>query len=95
MNIQKQIINLSMGYLNIEGIHDKTFQCKLSYLENKMIHDIEIFAETCGECTRNKQLSDYTLLEIKPEKHLNTKKGRKSGGLHVYIYILKNILVML
>ena len=101
MNIQKQTINLSIGYFNIEGINDKSFQCKLSYLENKMTNDTEIFSKTWGECTCNKQLGEYTLLGIKSEKQLNTKKDRESGrgggggGGGIYSYILKNTLVML
>ena len=82
----KSPIDFSIGYQNIEGIHDKNFACKLPYIEKKCIHDIEIITETWGFCTHSKDIAGYKLVdEIKPQKKRKIVKGRSSGGLLVYV----------
>ena len=81
----KQNLNLSIGYHNIEGLHNKTFQCKLPYLKKKLIYDIEILSETWGECNHDKTHDNFDCHEIKSQKHVDIKKGRKSGGFLIYI----------
>ena len=76
------IFDFSIGYLNIEGIHDSHFGCKIPYIEKKMINDIEILSETWGTCKHELNV-DYKCFDLKSQKR-NTKKGRASGGLKLY-----------
>ena len=46
----KPNLNLSIGYLNIEGLHDKVQGCKIKQLSDHFICDIEILSETWGNC---------------------------------------------
>ena len=80
----KNPIDLSIGYHNIDGIHSKSFSCKLPYLEKKFIHDIEIIAETWGQCQHSKEIDGYKSFVIPTQKDVDIKKGRSSGGLIVY-----------
>ena len=80
----KNPIDLSIGYQNIEGLHSKTFGCKLPYLKTKLIHDIEILSEAWGTCDHTKDIPGYKMMQIKPQKKSNIKKGRSSGGLIIY-----------
>ncbi len=84
----KSPIDLSVGYINIEGLHSKNFSCKLPYLEKKFIHDIEILVETWDSCRHDKNIKDYEVIEVKSQKKKKIVKGRSSGGLLIYI---KNI----
>ena len=85
MSYIKQFLTFSIAYFNLEGIHDRLFQCKLEYIKNKFMHDIEIFSEVWGACPHNKEVEGYTLIEVKAQKHLGIKKGRMSGGFLIYI----------
>ena len=78
----KTPLDLSIGYQNIEGIHNPTFECKLPYLESRIIHDIEILTETWGSCTHDKNIPGYKLIETK------TKKNADPRG--VYLFITKS-----
>ena len=80
----KTPLDLSIGYHNIEGIHNPTFGCKLPFIKKKFIHDIEVLAETWGTCDHDKNVQGYKLIEIKPHKKSNIKKGRLSGGILIY-----------
>ena len=80
----KTPLDLSIGYHNIDGIHNPTFGCKLPYIKQKFIHDIEVLTETWGTCDHDKNFPGYKLIEIKPHKRTNVKKGRLSGGIVVY-----------
>ena len=78
-------IDLSVGYINVEGLHSKNFSCKLPYLEKKFIHDIEILVETWDSCKHDKNIQGYEVIEIKSQKKKNIVRGRSSGGLLIYI----------
>ena len=49
----KPNLNLPIGYLNIGGINDKIFGCKIEQLKNYLKCDIEILSETWGDCIYN------------------------------------------
>ena len=77
-------INLSIGYQNVEGIHNSLFGCKLG-TEINFSCDIEIISETWGACENCKstKITGYELVKnTDPEK--KGKKGRSSGGIQVY-----------
>ena len=79
-------INLSIGYQNIEGLHNSLMGCKLQD-QIELINDIEILSETWSECNKCKNVTveNYEILKtIDPIKKGNIKKGRKSGGIQVY-----------
>ena len=62
--------NLSMSYLNINGLHRKEFGCKLESFQNEIFqHDIVILSETWG-CKHEKISSRITkiLLKSSPQK---------------------------
>ena len=62
--------NLSMSYLNINGLHRKEFGCKLESFQNEILqHDIVILSETWG-CKHEKDIiKDHkNITEIKPTK---------------------------
>ena len=84
----KTPIDFSIGYQNIDGLHTKSFSCKLPYIQKKFIHDFEILTETWGSCEHNKEIDGYQLLEIEPQKEKGISKGRASGG---YSYTVKAI----
>ena len=74
--------SLTIGYINIEGIHDN-IGCKLS--NDIMKNDIEILLETWGNCSHYENVEGYTLLcPNDPQKLPGVSKGRKSGGILVY-----------
>ena len=70
--------------MNIEGVHDKQFGCKLPYLKEHLQSDIEILAETWGNCSHSAEIDGYHLIQIDAQKDNATKKGRKSGGIYMY-----------
>ena len=77
----KTPIDLSIGYQNIDGLHSKSFSCKIPYIQKKFIHDFEILAETWDSCPHNKEFEGYKLVDkIDPQKEKGTSKGRASGG---------------
>ena len=81
----KTPIDFSIGYENIDGLHTKSFSCKLPYTQKKFIHDIEILTETWGSCEHDKEIEGYRLIdEIEPQKEKGVSKGRASGGLLIY-----------
>ena len=80
----KNPLDLSIGYQNIEGIHNPTFGCKISYLQKEFIHDIEIISETWGSCDHDRTISGYRHFVVDPHKDKKIKKGRSSGGIAVY-----------
>ena len=81
----KTPIDLSVGYQNIEGLHSRTFDCKLSYIQPKLIHDIEVLSETWGICNHSKDFPGYKTVHIDSTKKSNVHKGRSSGGILIYI----------
>ena len=77
----KTLFDLSIGYQNMAGIHDKILGCKINLLT--FIHDIEIISETWGSCPHNQEIVGYKIVNItKPQKLV--KKGRDSGGILIY-----------
>ena len=81
----KNPIDLSIGYQNIDGLHSKTFSCKLPYIEKKFIHDIEILAETWDSCKHNKEINGYKIIKDNKSQKVSTiTKGRSSGGIIIY-----------
>ena len=78
-------INLSIGYHNIEGKHNNLLGCKLLGYIN-LINDIEILAETWSECKncKNIKVPNYALIKVIAPQKKGGKKGRKSGGIHIY-----------
>ena len=79
-------LNLSIGYQNIEGLHNSLMGCKLQD-QIDLINDIEILSETWSECKKCKDVTveNYDLIKtVEPIKKVKTKKGRKSGGIQVY-----------
>ena len=81
----KNPIDLSIGYQNIEGLHDKNFSCKLPYIGKKFIHDIEIISETWDSCPHSKEIDGYKIIDIaEAQKKRHITKGRSSGGMIIY-----------
>ena len=77
-------INLSIGYRNIEGLHNATFGCKHDYIG--FYNDIEILAETwtnCNNC-KNANIPNYNIIKKIPPKKKPGLKGRASGGLNIF-----------
>ena len=79
----KPNLNLSIGFLNIEGINDNIHGCKLKQLENYLKCDIEILAETWGE-GKNCEMENYHFFKTETRKDPLIKKGRFSGGMIIY-----------
>ena len=73
-------IDLSIGYQNIEGIHDKNFNCKLQLIEKKLIHDIENLSETWGICNHSKDLLGYKCIPVNSLKK-KYQKGKSIWGI--------------
>ena len=72
--------NFKIGYKNIQGLHGKN-GCKME--ENTICICIvtEISSETWG-CNCEKVFGGYEILaQVDPQKRVEAKKGRKSGGL--------------
>ena len=82
--IREVLFGLTISYWNIEGVHDKVHGCKIQYLENYFNSDIEILSETWGNCKHEKEINDYSLIQVDPIKKKDIKKGRNSGGLLIY-----------
>ena len=80
--------NLSMSYLNINGLHRKEFGCKLESFQNEIFqHGVVILSATWG-CKHEKDIiKDYkNITEIKPTKMKGIKNGRDSGGILAYVH---------
>ncbi len=78
-------LNLTVGYQNVEGLHNSTLGCKIGE-HIDLMNDIEFLSETWNECDACKKsinnIEGYTLIKsIEPLK--KGKKGRKSGGILV------------
>ena len=72
--------NFTIGYKNIQGLHGKN-GCKIEEYYTELYSDIEILSETWG-CNCEKVFEGYEILaQVVPQKRVETKKGRKSGGL--------------
>ena len=74
-------INLSIGYQNVEGIHNSLFGCKLD-TEINFSCDIEVISESWGACEncKNVKVEGYEhVTSINREK--KGKRGRSSGGI--------------
>ena len=69
----KPSINLSIGYLNIEGIHDKVHGCKLDVLNMYLKCDIEILSETWGQCNHFSELKNYNFIRNEAQKDASIK----------------------
>lgn len=78
----KTHLSLSISYLNIHGLHN-TLGCKISDLDEFLINDINVFAET-WTCNHDKNVPDFEHIAIEPNKLNKNKKGRSSGGLLIY-----------
>ena len=77
-------LNLSIGYQNIEGLHNDLFGCKLES-EVDFSCDLEILSETwtpCKKCPTVKIAGYEFLKSVDPEKR--GKRGRSSGGILIY-----------
>ena len=74
--------NFTVGYNNIQGLHDKN-GCKIPEITKDLTNDIEILSETWG-CNCEKNFAGYSIIaQQEPVKHAGVKKGRKSGGIIV------------
>ena len=93
--------NFQIAHRNIQGLH-RCGECKIAEYSKECLSDIEILTETWG-CDCPKDFEGYALLaELKPQKQLGVKKGRKSGGVlvlakshlkkHVKVKILENFV---
>ena len=93
MSSEKSLLNFTVSYWNIEGIHDKIQGCKIPYLGKYLINDIEILSETWGACDHSLDVEDYHSIKIDSNKNKQTKKGRSSGGMLIYFkHYLSNFL---
>ncbi len=79
----KPNLNLSIGFLNIGGINDTLLGCKLKQLNNILKCDIEVLAETWGDC-KCYDIEGYNFYKTETRKDLLIKKGRSSGGVIIY-----------
>ena len=87
--------NPSIGYLNIQGLHNKN-GCKLPHLIPELKCDIEIWSETWA-CKCKIEVEGYDILaKIDPQKKVGVSKGRKSGGICVLVksYLFKQCNVI-
>ena len=65
-------------------MNDKQFGCKLPYLKEHLQSDIEILAETWGNCSHSAEIDGYHLIQIDAQKDNATKKSRKSEEIYMY-----------
>ena len=76
--------NLTIGYLNIQGLHNKN-GCKLPHLVSELNNDIEILSEIWA-CECDATVEGYNILaQVDPQKRAGVRKGRKSGGIRILI----------
>ena len=68
------IFGVTISYLNDEGIHDKVFRCKLTYLEKYLNSDIKILTETWGICICEKNSCDHKKPASPPPENAHTLK---------------------
>ena len=70
-------LNLSIGYHNIEGLHNNLLGCKL-FGQIELFNDVEILAETWSEYNNCKNITvdNYDLLKIIDPLKINGRKGR-------------------
>ena len=80
----RSLLNFSISYWNIEGVHDKNVGCKIPYINKHLKNDIEILSETWGECDHFGDVENYHVIKIDSKKNKQTKRGRSSGGLLIY-----------
>ena len=92
----KPNLNLSIGYLNIEGINDKIHGCKIKQLKDYLRCDIEILSETWGKCTHYDEVEGYNYIINEAQKEATINRGRCSGGMIVYYrkYLEKQIKII-
>ena len=81
--IMKPNLNLSIGFLNIGGIKDYIHGSKLTQLNNHLKSDIEILAETWGDC-KCYDIENYNFYKTEARKDPLIKKSRSSSGMIVY-----------
>ena len=95
MSLERSLLNFTVSYWNIEGIHDKTHGCKIEYLNKFLCSDIEILYETWGDCDHFSNVENYHAIKIEANKNKQTKKGRSSGGLLIFFkhYLSKFLIV--
>ncbi len=76
-------LDFTIGHLNIHGI-DNSFGCKIPDLESEFLtNDINIFTET-WTCSHNKDVPNFSVIEIPPNKMNKKSSGRSSGGILIY-----------
>ena len=91
----ERIHNLTIGYQNIQGLHNQN-GCKLTHLTQNLKDDIEIWSETWA-CKCEISAEGYEVLaKVEPHKKLGVKKGRKSGGIIILVkkYLFKQMKVL-
>ena len=91
MNSGQINMNLSIGHLNIEGLHHSTLGCKLDG-QVDLLNDIEILSETWSKCQtcRNMQIQNYILLKsIEP-----LKKGVAKNSCLRHIFSATGIRIL-
>ena len=87
--------NFTIGYHNVQGLHNKG-GCKLPQLVPELLNDIEIWSETWA-CKCDMSVNGYdTLASVEPQKKAGIKKGRRSGGICVFIkkHLTKHVKVL-
>ena len=76
-------LSLSIGYLNIDGLHRKWLGCKILHIKELIIYDITIISETWS-CNLSEDIENYSYFQIDPQTSEQVKSGRSSDGIIVY-----------
>ena len=72
----KPNLNISIGLLNIEGVNDKIFGCKIKQLKEYLKCDIEILSETWGECNHYNEIEGYNFIKNGTKRSFNYKRKK-------------------
>ena len=81
--VQKNPINFTIGFQNIEGLHTDC-ECFLSEITENIKNDIHFLAET-WTCEHDKEVTGYKNIFENGYKTPGIINGRSSGGLLLYI----------
>ena len=91
---QKNPINLSIGFQNVEGLHCDG-ECFLPDIPEKLKNDIQFLAETWG-CNHDKEIPGYQNMFVNGYKTPGIINGRSSGGLLLYVkeHLFKHVKIL-
>ena len=91
---QKNPINLSIGFQNVEGLHCDG-ECFLPDISENIKNDIHFLAETWN-CNHDKEIPGYQNMFVNGYKTPGILNGRSSGGLLLYVkeHLFKHVKIL-